>query len=144
MVESQELRVRSLGACKLVSPLATLGGVGFVPETARIRFQHKCGPGVECMDDVSFEEAGPRRLIFFEPEKTTAAVATCGGLSPGLNNVIRSVYSELAYNYLVPRVLGVRNGYMGLNPDSGLKLVELNPTFLENIHYLGGTVLGSS
>ena len=71
-------------------------------------------------------------------------MATCGGLSPGLNNVIRSIYSELAYNYLVPRVLGVRNGYMGLNPDSGLKLVELNPTFLENIHYLGGTVLGSS
>ena len=96
------------------------------------------------MDDLSFEEAGPREAIFFDPERTTAAVVTCGGLSPGLNNVVRSVYSELAYNYLVPRVLGVRNGYMGLNPESGLRLVELNSAFLEHIHYLGGTVLGSS
>ena len=82
--------------------------------------------------------------IFFDPEKTTAAVATCGGLSPGLNNVIRSVYSELAYNYLVPRVLGVRNGYMGLNPTRASSSWSSIPTFLENIHYLGGTVLGSS
>ncbi len=144
MIKPHELKVQSLGPCTLESPLARLQGVGFVPETSHIRYQHKCGPGVDCMDDVSFEEAGPRRLIFFDPAKTTAAVATCGGLSPGLNNVIRSVYSELTYNYHVPRVLGVRNGYQGLNPAAGHKLVELNPGYLEHIHYLGGTVLGSS
>jgi 6-phosphofructokinase 1 len=144
MLRPDELQIRMLGPCTIESPLTRLRDVGFVPETSRIRYQHKCGPGVDCRDELSFEEAGPRQSIFFEPQQTTAAVATCGGLSPGLNNVIRSVYSELAYNYLVPRVLGVRNGYMGLNPASGLKFAELNPSFLENIHYLGGTVLGSS
>ena len=71
-------------------------------------------------------------------------MVTCGGLSPGLNNVIRSIYAELAYNYEVPRVLGVRNGYMGLNPESGLKMVEMTSAYVDHIHDLGGTVLGSS
>jgi 6-phosphofructokinase 1 len=144
MLKAEELQIKTLGPCRFDSPLLRLRDVGFVPDTTRIRLHHKCGPGHDCDDAISFEEAGPRQAIFFDPETTTAAIATCGGLSPGLNNVIRSVHSELAYNYLVPRVLGVRNGYMGLNPASGLKLVELNPASLENIHYLGGTVLGSS
>jgi 6-phosphofructokinase 1 len=144
MLNSDELRIRTLGPCTVDSPLIRLREVGFVSDCTRVRHQHKCGPGHDCDDAISFEEAGPRRTIFFDPGRTSAAIATCGGLSPGLNNVIRSVYSELAYNYLVPRILGVRNGYMGLNPDSGLRLVELNSSFLENIHYLGGTVLGSS
>ncbi|HMF35271.1 MAG TPA: ATP-dependent 6-phosphofructokinase, partial [Isosphaeraceae bacterium] len=144
MLTADEFKIKTLGPCTINSPLARLRDPGFIPETSRIRYQHKCGPGVDDMDKISFEESGPRERIFFDPATTTAAVATCGGLSPGLNNVIRSVYSELAYNYLVPRVLGVRNGYMGLNPASGLKLVELTTGFMENIHYLGGTVLGSS
>src|SRR5271165_3336593 len=144
MLTADEFKIKTLGPCTINSPLARLRDPGFIPETSRIRYQHKCGPDHECMDELTFEEAGPREAIFFDPEQTTAAVVTCGGLSPGLNNVLRSVYSELAYNYLVPRVVGVRNGYMGLNPTSGLKLVELTTGFMENIHYLGGTVLGSS
>src|SRR5271157_2585111 len=144
MLTADEFKIKTLGPCTINSPLARLRDPGFIPETSRIRYQHKCGPGVDGMDELSFEESGPRERIFFDPATTTAAVATCGGLSPGLNSVIRSVYAELAYNYLVPRVLGVRYGYMGLNPASGLKLVELTTGFMENIHYLGGTVLGSS
>ena len=141
---ADDLKIKTLGRCTFASPLARLRDPGFIPDSSRILYQHKCGPGVDCMDDISFEESGPREWIYFDPASTTAAVVTCGGLSPGLNNVIRSVYSELAYNYLVPRVLGVRNGYMGLNPASGLQLVELNPGFMDHVHYLGGTVLGSS
>ncbi len=144
MLKAEELRIKSLGECTIASPLARLANVGFVADTSRVRHQHKCGLGHESSDDVSFEEAGPRASIFFDPARIRAAVVTCGGLSPGLNNVIRSVYSELVYNYQVPKVFGVRNGYLGLNPASGLKLMELEPEFLENIHYLGGTVLGSS
>jgi 6-phosphofructokinase 1 len=144
MLTSEELRITTLGPCTIESPLNRLMDVGFVPETTRIRFQHKCGPGHESWDHLSFEEAGPRRLIYFEPSRTRAAMVTCGGLSPGLNNVIRSLFSELAYNYEVAQVLGVRNGYMGLNPASGLKLVELTPEFVDHIHDLGGTALGSS
>ncbi|MGC8639807.1 MAG: ATP-dependent 6-phosphofructokinase, partial [Isosphaeraceae bacterium] len=144
MLTADELKIKTLGPCRIESPLMRLKDVGFVAETSRIRYQHKCGSGVDPRDDLSFEEAGPRERIFFDPTKTTAALVTCGGLSPGLNNVIRGLYSELAYNYLVPRVLGVRNGYLGLNPDSGLRLVEMTPSFVDQIHNLGGTVLGSS
>ena len=68
---------------------------------------------------LTFEQAGPRRKIFFDPQSTTAAVVTCGGLSPGLNNVIRSIYLELTFRYGVRRVIGIRNGYLGLNPEFG-------------------------
>src|SRR5262245_42624023 len=126
MLTTDKLQIKSLGPCTIESPLSRLRDVGFVAETTRVRYQQKCGAGIDCRDDLSFEEAGPRQAVFFEPAQTTAAIVTCGGLSPGLNNVIRSLYSELTYNYLIPRVLGVRNGYMGLNPNSGLRLVELN------------------
>jgi 6-phosphofructokinase 1 len=83
-------------------------------------------------------------MIFFEPARTTAAVVTCGGLSPGLNNVIRAIYSELKHNYGVPRILGIRNGYQGLNPTVGQPPIELTGEFVEDIDKLGGTVLGTS
>ena len=69
---------------------------------------------------------------------------TCGGLSPGLNNVIRSAFLELTYNYGVQRVLGIRNGYAGLNPASGLEPVTLTLDRVDVINNLGGTVLGTS
>lgn len=143
MLLPEELEIPSLGPCTIPSPLLRLRGVGFVDDSNRIRMEHRVGPHVED-EGLSFEEAGPRREIFFNPARTTAAVVTCGGLSPGLNNVIRSVFSELSYNYEVPRVLGVRDGYMGLNPESGLNMVELTSSFVDHIHDLGGTALGSS
>ena len=93
---------------------------------------------------LGYEEAGPREKIFFNPSETTAAFVTCGGLSPGLNNVIRSAYYELAHNYRVPNILGVRNGYKGLNPESNLKPVRLDKGFVDSIDQLGGTILGTS
>ena len=145
MLTADELQIKTLGKCKIESPLLRLKDVGFVAETTRIRYQHKCGPGIDCHEDLSFEEAGPRQSIFFDPATGPPRPwPPAAGFHPGLNNVIRALFSELAYNYLVPRVLGVRNGYMGLNPDSGLKLVELTPGFVDQIHHLGGTVLGSS
>jgi 6-phosphofructokinase 1 len=71
-------------------------------------------------------------------------VVTCGGLCPGLNNVIRSVYLELTKNYGVNRVFGIRNGYLGLNPASGLEPLPLSLESVSEIHKLGGTMLGSS
>ena len=65
-------------------------------------------------------------------------------MSPGLNNVIRAVFSELTHNYGVPRVLGLRNGYLGLNPASGLEPIVLTADYVHDIHKLGGTVLGTS
>jgi 6-phosphofructokinase 1 len=96
-------------------------------------------PGME-----SLELAGPRQQIFFEPEKSKAAIVTCGGLCPGINNVIRSCVFELMHNYGVPEVLGIRYGYQGLNPREGRPPIRLSPTLVENIHHQGGTMLGTS
>jgi 6-phosphofructokinase 1 len=144
MLSDKDFEITTLGPCPIDSPLARLRDVGFIEDSSRVRLQPKVGPQYADGLDLSLEEAGPRQRIHFDPRWSCGAVVTCGGLSPGLNNVIRSVYSELAYNYEVPRVLGVRNGYMGLNPESGLKLVELNSAYVDHIHDMGGTVLGSS
>src|SRR4051812_23080159 len=60
-----------------------------------------------------FELAGPRAKLFFDAKQTRAGIVTCGGLCPGLNNVIRSLFLELHYGYGVAEVLGFRGGYGG-------------------------------
>jgi 6-phosphofructokinase 1 len=92
----------------------------------------------------TFELAGPRAKLFFEPAKTRAAIVTCGGLCPGLNNVIRSAFLELHYGYGVRSVLGFRGGYAGLDPDAAMPPVELTCELVDSIHLAGGTILGSS
>jgi 6-phosphofructokinase 1 len=93
---------------------------------------------------LQFELAGPRARIFFDPKETRAGIVTCGGLCPGLNNVIRSIFLELHYNYGVAEVVGFRGGYSGLDPDCGVEPVEITPRFADGIHQQGGTILGSS
>src|SRR5437763_637937 len=72
----------------------------------------------------SFEPAGPRRKIFFDPSKTRAGIVTCGGLCPGLNDVIRGLVRNLTYHYGVRRVLGFRNGYQGFIPSYQYDVVD--------------------
>ena len=93
---------------------------------------------------LSFELAGPRAKLFFDPKKTHAGIVTCGGLCPGLNNVIRSLFLELHYGYGVNEVIGFRNGYGGLDPECGVEPVEITPQFVDGIHQEGGTILGTS
>ena len=90
------------------------------------------------------EKAGPREKIFFDPGRCKAAIVTCGGLCPGLNNVIRSAFLQLHHRYGVATVLGIRYGYQGLNPAKGPPPLLLTPEYVERIHNLGGTVLRSS
>ncbi len=92
----------------------------------------------------SFELAGPRAKLFFDPRQTRAAIVTCGGLCPGLNNVIRSAFFELHYGYGVAEVLGFRGGYGGLDPAASAGPVVLTPEFVDGIHLTGGTILGSA
>ena len=143
MPKQSDLAVPTLGPCTIESPLEAKGRM-FADESIRVRVKRHVGDDASEADSLSFEEAGPRHRLFFDPANTTAAFVTCGGLSPGLNNVIRSGFLELTHNYGVRRVLGIRNGYGGLNPDSGLEPTFMTERFVENIHHLGGTVLGSS
>jgi 6-phosphofructokinase 1 len=90
------------------------------------------------------ELAGPRQKIFFDPATTHAGIVTCGGLCPGLNNVIRSVVMCLWYRYGVRSITGIRFGYCGFLPEYKKSPMELNPDRVVDIHMEGGTVLGSS
>jgi len=92
----------------------------------------------------SFELAGPRRNIFFDPSKLKCALVTCGGLCPGLNDIIRSVVLELHYGYGVKNIFGIRYGLQGFIAGYGHDLIDLTREFVVNIHDRGGTVLGSS
>lgn len=144
-----QLIVSQLGPRTVRSPLAfsnTWGdGLGnFIPDEARMLYQPTGMPGWPIDPDLGFERAGPRETIFFDPAKARAAIVTCGGLCPGLNNVIRSVFLQLHDNYGVHHVLGIRNGYQGLNPAVGKPPIKLDHEFVDTIHKLGGTVLGTS
>ena len=90
------------------------------------------------------EIAGPRQKIYFDPSHVHAGIVTCGGICPGLNDVIHSIVMTLWYRYGVRRITGVRFGYRGFLPDFKIPVVELAPEKVAEIHRAGGTMLGSS
>jgi 6-phosphofructokinase 1 len=93
---------------------------------------------------VSFEIAGPREQLYFDPHRTIAGIVTCGGLCPGLNDVIRGLVHELNHRYRVTRIFGFRYGFEGLIPRYGHTPMTLKPESLTAIHNFGGTILGTS
>src|SRR5690606_38270901 len=92
----------------------------------------------------SFEIAGPRRHIAFEPSTATAALVTCGGLCPGLNDVIRGIVLALWHGYGLRRILGYRYGLAGMSSRQPAPCLPLDPAAVEQIRGVGGSMLGSS
>ena len=125
----------------------TLGEPRFISSRSHtvsdeIRIPERIEIGAEL--GLQFELAGPRERLFFDPKQTRAGIVTCGGLCPGLNDVIRSLFFELSYGYGIAEVVGFRGGYSGLDPSPGLEPVTITPGFVEDIHQKGGTILGTS
>ena len=143
MPTQAELTVPIVGAARYESPLRAKRRQ-FPDPAIRVRYQARVGSDALEGQELTFEKAGPRERIFFDPAGTTAAFVTCGGLAPGLNNTIRSGFYELTHNYGVRRVLGIREGYKGLDPHEGLDPVELTAAGVDDINDMGGTVLGTS
>jgi len=143
---NENVLISSLGACAVESPLRrrqpALGADNFVSDEMHYRHPVEVGPGME--QAVLFEKAGPREKLFFEPAKTKVAIVTCGGLCPGMNNVIRSVYLQLHFHYGVPAVMGIRYGYAGFTPEAPAPPLWLNAELVNDIHQRGGTLLGTS
>lgn len=143
-----DLEVPNLGLPKASSPLAvTRAGrhpARFVRDCKRIRADIHVWPEGEEGLDLTFERAGPRERIYFDPGRTRVAVVTCGGLCPGLNDVIRALVMELYYGYGVRDILGIRYGYSGLATDAACPPMPLTPEVVEDIHQEGGTILGTS
>lgn len=102
------------------------------------------GKGKKKPERIFFEPAGPREKIYYDPSKTKCAIVTCGGLCPGLNDVIRAIVMAAYHEYNVPSVLGIKFGLEGFIPEFGHDVVELTPDYVSRIHEFGGTILGSS
>jgi len=143
--------IRALGPCTHDSPLLayrdrTGDTIQFVSDTARIVSNHEASHLVRAAADGqpfdSLELAGPRRQIFFDPARAGVGIVTCGGLCPGLNNVIRALVMAAEYQYGVRRIFGFRYGFLGLVDPS--LAVPLRAQDVAEIHHAGGTILGSS
>ena len=93
---------------------------------------------------LALEKAGPREKLFFNPDTSRAALVTCGGICPGLNDVIRATLMVLWYRYGVRAVFGLRYGFKGLIASFNHEPMVLTPEVVEDIHKDGGTILGTS
>jgi len=140
-----DFTISRLGECRFPSPLK---GVRFTRCDERVLYHAhledikpwihsgKCPPAMEA--------AGPREKLFFDPSQLTCGVVTCGGLCPGVNDVIRSITLSLYHHYGVDKVYGFRFGYEGLVRRNGREPLRLTPDSVQRIHEMGGTALGSS
>jgi 6-phosphofructokinase 1 len=133
------MNITNLGEPRFDSPLKRA-----IDERKRIPERLSRDPSQPPPEGLYFEKAGPRAKIFFDPAKTRAGIVTCGGLCPGLNNVIRSVFLELHHTYGIKEMLGFRGGYQGLDPASGFEPWQLTADLVDDIHREGGTILGTS
>lgn len=145
ITEPESFSIAKFGECRIPSPMA---GLKFTDDEERILF-HSRMSDVEAYVNhgtplLSFETAGPREKIFFDPSKLKCGIVTCGGLCPGLNDVIRAIVLGLFYNYDAKTVIGFRYGYEGLTHRYGHATMELTPDLVHDIHEKGGTILGSS
>jgi 6-phosphofructokinase 1 len=144
-VNDLDLIVPRLGECRIPSPMS---GVNFVDDDAHVLY-HGNLKMVELYQEAGkkppcFEMAGPREKICFDPVKLKCGIVTCGGLCPGLNDVIRAIVLSLFHHYGVQTVFGFPFGFEGLSYRHGHVPIELNPKIVQNIHQQGGTILGSS
>jgi len=137
--------VSRLGDCRIPSPMK---GAPFVSEHDHLLYHsslHEIEPYLKTgAPPPRFELAGPQERIYFDPVKLTCGIVTCGGLCPGINDVIRAIVMSLFYHYGVKTVLGFRYGFEGLASRHGHEPISLNPDKVNMIHQMGGTILGSS
>lgn len=143
--DNLDLSIPNLGPCSIPSPLPARH---FVSDFDRVMLDTSFGEIAACLEEglpiPAFEAAGPRAKLRFQPGHVTAGIVTCGGLCPGINDVIRAITFSLWFNYGVRNILGFRYGYEGLVTSSGHEPMRLDPEMVDDINQHGGTILGSS
>ncbi len=150
--ESLDTTIDTLGEAKIDSPLLKTGNLkkdrDFISDDERIVidvFRKNLSRMILAeKEPPAFEMAGQREKIYFDPNKLKCAIVTCGGLCPGLNDVIRAITLGLFYRYGVKNIYGIRYGLQGFIPEYGHDVLELNPDSVANILDMGGSILGSS
>ncbi len=155
MITQKDLLVKNLGERNIASPLPLSktdddlvsnfveDDERFLYEISLKKIRNQAGAD-NCSNMISFETAGPRDKIFFDPQKIKCGIVSCGGLCPGINSVIRGIVMELNYRYGCRSIYGFKYGFLGLVKDSGFDPVLLEPEMVEDIHLKGGSILGSS
>jgi 6-phosphofructokinase 1 len=142
--------IESLGDCCFPSPLPHMGcsGAKFKLDSDQIvcddRVNRENVHYVVGGSSLTFEVAGPREHLYFDSAKTTGAIVTCGGLCPGVNDVIRGIVMELWHGYRLTKILGIRYGYEGLVQRHRRQPLPLGPEVVSAIQTFGGTMLGTS
>jgi 6-phosphofructokinase 1 len=144
-IQNLDFHIPSLGECRIPSPMKL---VHFVDSESLVLFHHNLGEVKNFLErgqkPLYFEMAGPREKIFFDPTKLKCGIVTCGGICPGVNDVIRAIVLSLYHHYGVRCVFGFPYGFEGLTYHHGHTPVELTPEVVDDIHHEGGTILGSS
>jgi 6-phosphofructokinase 1 len=140
-----DFTIARLGECRIPSPMS---GVLFTRDEERVLY-HSTLEGINAWlgkgaAPPAMESAGPRQMLFFDPAKLACGIVTCGGLCPGVNDVIRAIVRSLRLHYGVKTVYGFRFGYEGLVQRIGHESLELTPESVHRIHESGGSILGSS
>jgi len=145
--------ISTLGPCRIESPLSRRAHSEgeeprYVSDDTRVLYEDMQHAMLETMGEgrslPGFELAGARQKIYFDPTKLKVGIVTCGGLCPGLNNVIAGLVQELKALYGVKHITGFRNGYQGFIADYGHDTVDLGSIDVQPMRSQGGTVLGSS
>jgi len=144
--------ILTIGEPKILSPIRKKEGTTlshrFISDDDRILIHISTQKLAEMSDEgqtpPSLELAGPREMIYFDPSKLRCALVTCGGLCPGLNDIIRAVVLELYHNYGVRNIYGIRYGLEGFIPEYGHDVMDLTPESVVDILNMGGSILGSS
>ncbi len=152
-----DFTIASLGEAKIDSPIpySTVFGdarANFVREDEYILYDVEARmdnpdnekPQLHDANRNIIEKAGPREQIYVRPGHVHAAIITCGGLCPGLNDVIRAVVRTLWHQYGVRRISGIQYGFQGLLPEYNYPPIPLDAENVDDIHNMGGTILGSS
>ena len=153
MKDDYDFTIDQLGPCKVRSPieLSTKHGdfrANYVRDDSYVRYKVNVFADEAPSDGLDksnlMQKAGPREYIYFNPAHVTAGICTCGGLCPGLNDVIRAVVRCLYYRYGVKKIRGFRFGFKGFFPESGFDTIDLTPENVDDIHKIGGSFLGTS
>jgi len=144
-MKQQDFEIQRLGPCTVQSPMK---GIGFTEDNEHVVFHWDHGTIKSYLDRglelPRFEAAGPREKIFFNPGSLACGIVTCGGLCPGINDVIRAIVMSLHYHYGVKDIYGFRYGYQGLVPAYGHEPMRFAPGDVTQINEMGGTILASS
>lgn len=149
---ASDLNIKHLGPCRFDSPIGDVAGERahtpqFVSDGTGILLDDRltsASTGSNPTKLLTLELAGPRQRLYFDPAQTRVGIVTCGGLCPGLNDVIRGLVMQAYHRYGVRHIHGFRYGYRGFVPDHGHACLNLNPEVVSDIHEKGGSILASS